>query len=360
MRGAVVDGDAHVVEGGEFILQLMEAFPDKVSFPESSGEVRGALLEGRPYPQSSGPGAGVDAATSLNRAAGNPFEAQGVVADADREGIDVMILYPSLGIGATSLQDAAFAHGFARRYNQWIARYTAQGQGRLHGVGIVPLQDLGAAVPMLREIKDLGLVAVTVPPALRDRNLDHPSLDTFFRECAALDLAVGVHGAPGMHVPTPGADRFDNYVQVHCVSFPFDQMLALTALILGGVLERHPRLRVAFLEAGVGWVPYFIERMDEHFEKRGKQVPGCKRPPSEYVARGQCYFSCEPEERGIAAACEAIGDDRIMYASDYPHWDSDFPHTVAPIRERTDLSDDAKARVLGANALRFYGIDGAA
>jgi predicted TIM-barrel fold metal-dependent hydrolase len=354
----VVDGDAHVVEGGEFIIQLMEAFPDKLSFPPAGGEVRGALIEGRAYPNSSGPGAGVDAATSLSREASNPFEPHGVLADADREGIDAMVLYPSLGIATTSFRDKTFAREFAQRYNRWLARYCAAAAGRLHGVAVVPLQDVEAAVSMLPEIEDLGLVAVTVPPALRDRNLDHPSLDAFFAGAAAAGLAVSVHGAPGMHVPTPGADRFDNYVQVHCVSFPFDQMVALTALAFGGVLERHPRLRVAFLEAGVGWVPYFVERMDEHFEKRGRQVPGCKRPPSEYVARGQCYFSCEPEEHGIAMACEALGEDWIMYASDYPHWDSDFPHTVAPIRERADLSAETKAKILGGNALRFYGLNG--
>ncbi len=358
MTVRVVDGDAHVVEGGDFVLDLMEAFPDKVTFPPLGGEVQGALLEGRPYPNSRGPGAGVDAATSLTRAATNPFESTGVAADADREGIDVMVMYPSLGIGATSLRDLGFARGFTERYNRWVAGYCKGAPGRLHAVGVVPLQDVEVTTPMLREIKALGLVGVTVPPTLRDRNLDHPSLDPFFAETAALDLAVGVHGAPGMHVPTPGADRFDNYVQVHCVSFPFDQMLAMTALILGGVLERHPKLRVAFLEAGVGWVPYFIERMDEHFEKRGRQVPGCKRPPSEYVARGQCYFTCEPEEQGIAHACAAIGDERIMYASDYPHWDSDFPNSVKPIRSRTELSDATKARILGGNAIRFYGLNG--
>ena len=191
--------------------------------------------------------------------------------------------------------------------------------GRLYGVGVVPLQAVDVAVSMLSEVKELGLVAVTIPPVLRDRNLDHPSLDPFFAKAAALGLPVGVHGAPGMHVPTPGADRFENYVQVHCVSFPFDQMLALTALIMGGVLERHPGLRMAFLEAGVGWVPYFIERMDEHFEKRGGEIPQCKRPPSEYVARGQCYFSCEPEERGIAMACDAIGDERTGSARRHRH-----------------------------------------
>jgi hypothetical protein len=337
----------------------MEAFPEKVALAPANGEVQGALIEGRPYPNSWGPGAGVDAATSLTRAATNPFEPSGVAADADREGIDVMVMYPSLAIGTTSLVDHGFAREFARRYNRWVAGYCGGAPGRLYAVGVVPLQDVDGAVPMLRDIAELGLVGVTIPPALRDRNLDHPSLDPFFAEAAALDLAVGVHGAPGMHVPTPGADRFENYVQVHCVSFPFDQMLALTALAFGGVLERHPRLRVAFLEAGVGWVPYFIERMDEHFEKRGRQVPGCARPPSEYVTRGQCYFSCEPEERSIADACDFLGDDRIMYASDYPHWDSDFPNTVAPIRERDDLSDDTKAKILGSTAARFYGLNGA-
>jgi predicted TIM-barrel fold metal-dependent hydrolase len=256
-----------------------------------------------------------------------------------------MVAYPSLGIAASSFEDPAFAEAFARRWNRWAARFADASPGRrLRAVGIVPLQDPARAVRVLDEVGALGLVAVTVPPCLRDgRNLDHPSLDAFWEAVASSGLPAGVHGAPGMHVPVAGADRFDNYVQVHALSFPFDQMIALTALTLGGVLERHARLRVAFLEAGVGWVPYFLERLDEHVEKRGRQVPGCRRPPSEYAARGQCVFSCEPEEHGIAHAVDALGAGTVMYASDYPHWDSDFPHTVAPIRDRPDLSVAAKA-----------------
>ena len=78
-----------------------------------------------------------------------------------------------------------------------------------------------------------------------------------------------MHGAPGIHLPKIGVDRFDNYIQVHCISFPFDQMTAMTALVSGGVFDRHPKLKVAFLEAGVGWVPFFVDRLHEHFEKRG-------------------------------------------------------------------------------------------
>jgi predicted TIM-barrel fold metal-dependent hydrolase len=354
----VIDADAHLLEGGDFVLELMEAHPDKVTLPSGGGAVAGALIEGKRFPQSSGRGRGVDAATSLTLKATNPFEPAGVVADADREGIETMVAYPSLGIGTAALEDAAFAEDFARRWNRWAARFADTSPGRrLRAVGVVPLQLPARATAMVDEIVRLGLVGVTVPPALGDgRNLDHPSFEPFWDAVAGAGLAVGVHGAPGMHIPVPGADRFDNYVQVHAVSFPFDQMIALTALLLGGVLERHAALRVAFLEAGVGWVPFFVERLDEHVEKRGREVPECRRPPSEYVARGQCFFTCEPEERGIAWAAERIGAERIMYASDYPHWDSDFPHTVAPIRDRRDLSEAARAQILGGTAAAFYRI----
>lgn len=353
----IIDGDAHLLEAAGFISALMEAYPDKITLP-SGLQREGVVIEGKSFPNPTGRGCGVDARTSLTPKASNPFDPLGVVEDADREGIDVMVCYPSLGLGATAFDDAAFAEDFARRWNRWAAGFCHSAPNRrLHAVGIVPLQDAQRSTRLVEEIAALGLVAVAVPPTLRDgRNLDHPSLEEFWAAVASSGLPAGVHGAPGMNIPVPGADRFDNYVQVHAVSFPFDQMIALTALVLGGVLERHPRLRVAFLESGVGWVPYFLERLDEHFEKRGRQVPGCKRPPSEYAARGQCFFSCEPEEKTLAYAAEELGARCIMYASDYPHWDSDFPDTVAPIRDRRDLAEEAKAEILGGTAARFYGI----
>src|SRR6202140_5642224 len=105
----------------------------------------------------------------------------------------------------------------------------------------------------MEEAKDLGLVATKPPPANAHRNLDHPDMDRFYAAAASVGMPLGVHGAPGIHLPKIGVDRFDNYIQVHCISFPFDQMLAMTALVSGGVFDRHPGLRVAFLEAGVGW-----------------------------------------------------------------------------------------------------------
>ena len=196
-----------------------------------------------------------------------------------------------------------------------------------------------------------------IPPALRTRNLDHPDLDPLYAAAADLEMPLGVHGAPGLHLPKIGIDRFTNYIQVHCVSFPFDQMSAMTALVSGGVFDRHPRLRVAFLEAGVGWVPYFVDRMHEHWEKRGDWVRnGWRQDPRHYIEAGNVWVSCEPEEAILPAVAATLGPDFIMYASDYPHWDSDWPESTRPLRERRDLAEDVRAKIAGTNARRLYGL----
>jgi len=353
----VIDADAHVVEGSTFLTEMTERFPDKVRF--TIGEKGPALLiEGRPYPKDFGPGAGCPAAEGLCLDRGiNPFTPQGILADADREGIDTMVFFPSAALGLPGFLDQTFAAEMARAYNQWLAGLCGYSPPRLRGIGLVPIEDVPTSITILGQAKKLGLVGVMIPACLRERNLDHPDLAPFFAAAADLDLPVGIHGAPGIHLPMLGSQRFDNYLQVHCVSFPFDMMVAMTALVLGGVLERHPTLRVGFLESGVGWVPYFVERMHEHVEKRGRLTPGCKRKPEEYIARGQVYVSCEPEEEGVRFAAEVLGPDFIMYASDYPHWDSDFPNSTKPLRERGDLTPEVKAKVLGGNAARFYGLN---
>jgi predicted TIM-barrel fold metal-dependent hydrolase len=192
---------------------------------------------------------------------------------------------------------------------------------------------------------------------LGDRNLDDPTLLPFFEACAdpSLDLAVAVHSAPGMHLPLPGAGRFSNYAQVHALSFPVDQMVALTALTLGGVLDRFPRLRVAFLESGVGWVPYFVHRLHEHHEKLPGLLGEGVSDPRAVVERGQCYFSFEAEESLLGTYVDVLGDTSLVYASDYPHWDSDFPGTVEEVR-RQPLPADTMARILSTNAATLYAL----
>lgn len=168
---------------------------------------------------------------------------------------------------------------------------------------------------------------------------------------------MGVHSAPGMNVPLPAAGRFSNYAQVHALSFPVDQMVAFTALAMGGVLDKCPGLKVAFLECGVGWVPYFLDRVGEHREKLAHLVPEMKSDPRDYLERGQCFFSFEAEESLLEVAVERLGPDSFVWASDYPHWDADFPGCTDEAKElAAPLGADAAAKLLGANAQRLYGL----
>jgi uncharacterized protein len=354
----VVDADAHAVEPVTFFAELFKRFGDKVGVRDDTR--LGVVVEGRPYPSFEGPGAGCPPEHGLSTAAGiDPGSVEGILRNADSDGIDEMVLFPSFGLCVPTLEDRALGEGVARLYNEWAAELCAKSDGRLHAAAVVPIEHVDAAVSVLKEAKELGLVCAVVPPALKERNLDHEDLDVFYAAASEMDFALGVHGAPGIHLPKIGVDRFTNYIQVHCISFPFDQMTAMTSLVSGGVFDRHPSLRVAFLESGAGWLPWFVERLTEHYESRGDWIEnGWQKPPREYVEAGNVYITCEPDEGTLPTVVEALGDDCVMFASDYPHWDGAWPESTNELRERAAgrLPEDSLEKVAGGNARAFFGL----
>ena len=144
--------------------------------------------------------------------------------------------------------------------------------------------------------------------------------------------------------------RFDNFIAVHSLSFPFECMAAVTGLIFAGVPEKFPKLRIAALEACCGWVPFLMDRLDEEFEKRGaREAPLLKRKPSEYMSGEQFFYAFELEESTVPYVIDRIGADKLLYSSDYPHWDSSWPKTVRMFQEREDISDADKRQIAWEN-----------
>lgn len=355
----IVDADAHANEDVLAWSALNAKRPGWIGAAQSGGRWV-AEIEGKLFPVQEGPGCGVSIDASTNPAAASgAADVNQRLADMDAEGIDLQVLYGGLVIGVSTLNDAGLAADIAEAYNDWlVGELCAASPERLKGVAAVPIQDVGRAVAEMQRTAGRGAVAVTIPPVVGDLNLDDPSLLPFFEAAGDLGVAIGVHSAPGMNVPLPAAGRFSNYAQVHALSFPVDQMVAFTALAMGGVLDRFPGLRVAFLESGVGWVPYFLDRVGEHREKLAHLIPEMKSDPRDYLDRGQCFFSFEAEESLLALAVERLGSDAWIWASDYPHWDADFPGCTAEAKEMAGaLGEDVAAKVLGANALRLYGLD---
>ena len=274
----------------------------------------------------------------------------------DVDGIDVSVLFGStLALASSLVMDQKFGAALARVFNDWLAEFCSYNPRRLKGVGVVPLPSPEDGVLELHHMaEDLGLVGLEIPSNVHGKNLDHRDFDYIFGELEQLDLPACIHisaSVPGVNVA--GAHRFESQFFVHALAHPFEQMIAFMCMTAGGVFDRHPKLRAAFLEGNCGWVPFWLDRLDEHYEILGSGVPG-KAKPSEYVAAGQCWFSCETEEKSLAYVCSRIRDDRIIFASDYWHFDGKFPGAVAAIADRKELSLDLKRKVLCTSAAELY------
>lgn len=285
------------------------------------------------------------------------------IEDMDREGVDIAVLYPSMGLIFLSTEDLELATILSRAENDFQADFSRAYPHRLKPVATLPLvqptkQCIDAAVRELdRAVTQLGFVGAFVPPTVRKTNLDDPVFFPLYEEAQRLGVPIGVHWSAGTHLP--GAeDRFrpDQFFLGHSLGFPVENMISLGSVVCGGLLDKFPRLKWAFLESGVGWVYYWMERLDEHYEKIPEMVREMARWPHEYMKSGLIYYSCDPDERSLPFIVEMMGPDLILYASDYPHWDGRFPETVAPIKNHPGLTIEQKRKILGENALRLYNL----
>ncbi len=185
------------------------------------------------------------------------------------------------------------------------------------------------------------------------KRLDHPDHDPFFGEANQLELPIAVH----FSLEFPGVtDLFPHYFPTRVLAGLFPVMAGLTSILCSGLMDRYPKLRFAFLEAGCNWVASYMERMDDHFENpryNARQL--ISRPPSEYLRSGRIVFGCEGNEAFLGRVASEIGEDQLMYSSDYPHADRS-EGTARFLMQRSDLSASAKKKILEDNARRFYGV----
>ena len=329
-----IDADGHIVEKDKDIRSRL---------PEPYCKRTGGLM----------PGTGLD--TNMGGQLGG-LEDNDIptrLRDMDREGIETSVLFPTSSFGLTKLIERDFAVAYARAYNDFVADVCRQSP-RLKAVGLVAFQDVKAAVEEVnRAVTKLGLAAIAVASQNMKEHLGSETFWPIYEEIQRLNVPFCVHNRR----EGPAGDvRFDSFLYMHTIGRPVETVIQFVGLMYSGIPEKFSKLRIAFLECGVGWVPYWMERMDEEWEKRGKvEAPLCKNKPSEYIRHGNWFVATEPEEEMLPYVIDRIGNDKILFASDYPHWDGMFPYAVSTIRERKDLSDGDKEHILRKNAQRFYG-----
>jgi uncharacterized protein len=362
----VIDGDGHCNEPKDlFERYLEEEFRDRGPKVVDAGGLRW-MLEGKFLPRpvgtwghgSSSGFFGTNLAKRGMAASSQSLDdIQGRLKDLDTEGIDVQVVYPNIMAMASLLDDGELAAAMCRAYNNYASEKSRSAGGRVRPIATVALQNSKEATKELRRaIKELGCVGTVVPGIIGQRNLDDPCFEPFFREANELEAAVGVHWITGCF-DSPGQERFkDPYFYIHMVGMPFNLMVGIMTLIGGGVMEKYPRIKFVFLEIGAAWLPYWMWRMDDHYTTGSHSLPALPKKPSDYVRSESCFVSCEPDEEGLAHTAEVIGEDRVIFASDYPHGDCDFPHSVVKLRKREDLSEGLKEKILWKNPARLYGI----
>ena len=361
----IIDADAHIREPLDLLdvwlepkyreraPQLLKGGSGRVfgygeeRLPFTSGELKRTSAPDRPpskyaeYQET-----GFDAASQLK--AMNAF------------GVDVAFLYPTSGLYLWFFKtmDAEMGTAIVRAYNDWLHDFSQADSRRLRPVGALDLRDPAGAVAETRRIAKLGFRAVYIRPnPLNGRLLSSPDYEPLWAECEALDISVGVHEGSPSQLPATGFDRFETYFARHATSHPMEQMMAFLTLVEGLVFERHPKLRFSFLESGCGWLPFWMYRLDEEYETRKKYIGDTiKLQPSEYFQR-QCYISCEPDEPYLPALIDHIGEDRLLFASDYPHEDHG-PEIMDELKELGEkISKQAFRKLIQDNPRAYYGMN---
>jgi len=284
------------------------------------------------------------------------FDPHARIPDMDAEQIDAAFLYPSLGLFLGAIKDPDFSSAACRAYNRWLADYCKPYPERLFGAAMLPMQSIEGAVQEMRfAARELGFHAGFIRPnPYNGRVLHDPEYDPLWAEAQELRFSIGIHGGSESGQPTLAMDRFKSGGAVrHCVAHTFEMMAAATSLIMCGVCDRFPKLKIAFLESGGGWMAGWLDRMDRHFDDVGMNDTGLSTRPSE-IFRRQCFISFEPVEKSLALLADYIGADNILWATDYPHLDG-FWDAPGMIR-RMGLPPKTLADVLAGGAKRYYNL----
>jgi predicted TIM-barrel fold metal-dependent hydrolase len=360
----VIDADAHINEPIDVFAEFLDDAHRELR-PRLITDTRGLtriLMDGKLYPETrlrqnhvkkvQGTQLG-----GMQKGASDPVAR---LDDMDTDGIDTQVLYGSLGLSISTIDDVDFAIAMSRACNDYYASFCAGAPDRLKCTATLAVQDVPAAVTELeRAVVELGHVGVMLPPNHRGRDLASGYFDPIFDKAQTLGVPVSIHWGNGAHLQSAGGERFDTHFMLHAVGHPVEQMIALANIVCGGVVEDFPQLRFGFLEAGCGWAAYWVERLDEHFERRSREMPKMKKEPSEYFADGNLFLSAEPDERLVPVVAGQLGHDCLMYSSDYPHTDSKFPYSVKCVNERDDLPEGLLPKLLAQNAARYYGLTAA-
>lgn len=368
----VISADSHIMEPpGLWAERLDRPFRDRAPqvVPEWSGK-RGEFLvcEGRllrpvyggfpadtpvhtipPYPHSAHP----RERTGYANARPGGWDPAARIQDQEIDGIAAEVLYATSAMLFFSLEDRVLQRALFRAYNDWLSDFCRYNPQRLIGLALISLEDIGEAVRELERCAKKGLkgAMISVAPDA-EHSYDNPIYDPFWAAAQDLNMPLSLHLATGkQNIITASRTPYALYMGILV-----DIQQTLVTILFSGMLERFPRLKMLSTEHDIGWIAYFLRRLDRAYERFRQSDPTpLTMPPSEYFKR-QVYATFQDDPVGLATS-QFLATDNVLWASDYPHVDSTWPHSQQVIAEHfATVSEQDKHKIVCANAAKLYGI----
>lgn len=347
----VIDGDGHVLEDVPAIVELL---PEE--FWESS------LIEFTGiFPGTGPPSVGLARLPEGAGAASGPEGWAQFIADLS---LRTAVIYPSHGLSHGWIVDVDMAIGTAKAYNDWLAQ-TYLPNPTLKGMALLPMQEPDAAVDELkRAVTELGMLGAVIPATGLSQHLGARAYWPIYAEAERLDCCLSIHG--GIHGGM-GFDKVNVFALHNAFGHAFSQAIALGTMVLNGIFDRFPNLRVAYLEGGLGWLVMAMERLSgsySHFvplDPRKELIQlDTGESVAEYIGKrieeGRIFLGIEGDEEALPAVIDMVGDGALMFSSDFPHEVNlgTIRHELLELLENGKIPDSTKAAILRDNAQRFY------
>ena len=357
----IIDVDAHHFETGSW-ASVIEYIEDPVwrdiakSFTRPDGSNPGALGNYQPGFNYQHVGGRIPHSGGLQ---GEPIDDTTVHRDVilarramESMAIDYQVIFPTpmLSLGLHPSPDQEIQLAFA--YNRWLCEEVLSGDDRLTALIYLPFNDADASLRTVEEFAGKPGVAGFNITSVRHKPVHHNQYMKVYAAIEEAGMPLGFHAGPTWE--DQWMRQLDRFIGVHALSFVLCNMVHLTNWVLHALPERFPDLNVVWIESGVAWVPFMMQRLDNEYLMRSSEAPGLKKLPSDYIR--EMYFTSQPLERHnmklLQSTMEAINaETQLLYASDWPHWDFDAP---ASIWDLPFLSDKAKRNILGDNANRIF------
>ena len=269
-------------------------------------------------------------------------------------GSDVMVCFPTPLLGLAEHPQVEMQILLGRAYTRWLTEVIMPQEPSLVTLVLLPITDPKAALQVVKDFGDRKGVVGFMVTGHNNKPVQHNDLMAVWAEIEARGKTVCFHA--GISWNPDNMKLINRFIGMHALSFVMCNMVHMTNWVLNGIPERFPKLKVFWVESGLAWLPFMMQRLDNEYLMRSSECPLLKRLPSEYIT--EMYFTTQPMEAHntelLQSTMKAIkAETQLLYASDWPHWDFDMPSTIIDL---PFLSEQAKRNILGLTAARLFNL----